>query len=51
MQCDGKNQCQHGYRVNTTANICEDINECNDHPCLNNELCVNSMGSFHCILY
>ncbi|CAG2056379.1 unnamed protein product, partial [Timema podura] len=47
--CEALPQCLPGFKLNN--NQCEDIDECaeNLHRCnTNSQLCVNTVGSFHC---
>ncbi|XP_033098103.1 uncharacterized protein LOC117102007 [Anneissia japonica] len=39
--------CFHGYVLSN--DICVDYNECNDNPCGNNEMCINSVGDYTCV--
>lgn len=40
--------CPEGYVANDIYE-CEDVNECDDNPCVAEATCMNSIGSFQCI--
>ena len=39
--------CQHGYRMNETTGMCEDINECRERVVCDH-YCINTLGSYRC---
>ncbi|XP_037784060.1 fibrillin-2-like isoform X6 [Penaeus monodon] len=41
-------RCQNGYRYNRRRRVCVDIDECNDNPCREFEVCENTQGSYKC---
>ncbi|XP_054708894.1 LOW QUALITY PROTEIN: fibulin-1-like [Uloborus diversus] len=44
------NDCGQGYVLNRLTNSCEDLNECELQLCPSDKTCVNTIGSFMCII-
>ncbi|XP_071519923.1 uncharacterized protein [Panulirus ornatus] len=42
-------QCPVGTTYDTASRSCRDVDECATNPCLENEICVNTQGSFRCV--
>ena len=41
--------CNNGFTdVNGDGKVCEDINECNDDPCMEGGICQNTWGDYNC---
>ncbi|XP_064621110.1 uncharacterized protein LOC135483968 [Lineus longissimus] len=40
--------CKNGYNVSPNGRHCDDLNECLKNPCSNDEVCLNTEGSYAC---
>ncbi|XP_052779223.1 cysteine-rich with EGF-like domain protein 2 isoform X1 [Mya arenaria] len=43
----GCDECKNGWKM-SEENGCEDVNECDDTPCEENQYCSNTEGSYNC---